>query len=92
MRNLITSKSTCPKGLGNCRPNTFGVRKARWLTQITVAAAVVLMLPGMGSLRSEYRYLAPGLHDAGYRAVTMDLRAGDSKRPLANVRRACGWK
>jgi alpha-beta hydrolase superfamily lysophospholipase len=35
---------------------------------------LVLMLPGMGSLRSEYRYLAPEPHDAGYRAVTMDLR------------------
>ena len=42
----------------------------------------VLMLPGMGALRSEYRYLAPELHDAGYRAVTMDLRGqGDSSVP-----------
>lgn len=43
---------------------------------------LVLMLPGMGMLRSEYRYLAPELHDAGYRAVTMDLRGqGDSSVP-----------
>jgi pimeloyl-ACP methyl ester carboxylesterase len=35
---------------------------------------MVLMLPGMGSLRSEYRHLAPELNDAGYRAITMDLR------------------
>lgn len=43
---------------------------------------VVLMLPGMGSLRNEYRYLAPKLHKAGYRAVTMDLRGqGDSSVP-----------
>ncbi len=43
---------------------------------------LVLMLPGMGSLRSEYRYLAPELHDAGYRAVTMDLRGqGDTSVP-----------
>jgi pimeloyl-ACP methyl ester carboxylesterase len=35
---------------------------------------LVLMLPGMGALRSEYRYLAPRLVDAGYRAVTADLR------------------
>ena len=40
---------------------------------------VALMLPGMGSLRSEYRYLAPQLRQAGYRAVSMDLRGqGDS--------------
>ncbi len=34
----------------------------------------VLMLPGMGALRSEYRCLAPKLSEAGYRAVTIDLR------------------
>jgi pimeloyl-ACP methyl ester carboxylesterase len=42
----------------------------------------VLMLPGMGALRSEYRYLAPRLSKAGYRAVTADLRGhGDSSVP-----------
>jgi len=35
---------------------------------------LVLMLPGLGALRSEYRYLAPQLRDAGYRAVSVDLR------------------
>ena len=35
---------------------------------------LVLMLPGMGALRSEYRYLAPQLKDAGFHAVTVDLR------------------
>ena len=43
---------------------------------------LVLMLPGMGSLRSEYRYLAPQLREAGYRVVTADLRGqGDSSVP-----------
>jgi pimeloyl-ACP methyl ester carboxylesterase len=32
------------------------------------------MVPGMGALRSEYRFLAPVLIEAGYRVVTMDLR------------------
>ncbi len=42
----------------------------------------VLMLPGMGALRGEYRYLAPKLRDAGYRPVTVDLRGqGDSSVP-----------
>jgi pimeloyl-ACP methyl ester carboxylesterase len=35
---------------------------------------LVLMLPGMGALRSEYRFLAPGLADEGYHAVAADLR------------------
>jgi pimeloyl-ACP methyl ester carboxylesterase len=35
---------------------------------------LVIMLPGMGALRTEYRYLAPQLIEAGYRVVTMDLR------------------
>ncbi|MGW8226815.1 MAG: alpha/beta fold hydrolase, partial [Anaerolineales bacterium] len=43
---------------------------------------LVLMLPGMGSLRSEYRYLAPQLLTEGYHAVTMDLRGqGDTSVP-----------
>ncbi len=35
---------------------------------------LVVMWPGMGALRSEYRYLAPALVEAGYRVVTADLR------------------
>ncbi len=35
---------------------------------------LVLALPGMGDLRSEYRFLRPLLLQAGYRVVTMDVR------------------
>lgn len=35
---------------------------------------LAIMEPGMGALRSEYRYLAPALIEAGYRVVTADLR------------------
>jgi pimeloyl-ACP methyl ester carboxylesterase len=43
---------------------------------------LVLMWPGLGALRSEYRYLAPRLRDAGFRAVTVDLRGqGESSVP-----------
>jgi pimeloyl-ACP methyl ester carboxylesterase len=43
---------------------------------------LVLMLPGMGALRSEYRYIAPKLSEAGYRAVAVDLRGhGESSVP-----------
>lgn len=42
----------------------------------------VLMLPGMGALRSEYRYLSPTLIEKGYRAITADLRGqGESSVP-----------
>lgn len=35
---------------------------------------LVVGVPGMGDLRSNFRYLAPALLDAGYRVATMDLR------------------
>ncbi len=38
------------------------------------AGPLVLMAPGFGDLKEEYRFLAPKLVAAGYRAVTMDLR------------------
>jgi pimeloyl-ACP methyl ester carboxylesterase len=42
----------------------------------------VLVLPRLGALRSEHRCLAPMLHDAGYRTVTVDLRGhGESSAP-----------
>jgi pimeloyl-ACP methyl ester carboxylesterase len=40
---------------------------------------LVLLVPGMGDLRSGYRFLAPALEDAGYRVAWTDLRGhGDS--------------
>jgi pimeloyl-ACP methyl ester carboxylesterase len=43
---------------------------------------IVFMLPGMGALRSEYRFLAPELRTAGYHPVTVDLRGqGESSVP-----------
>ena len=43
---------------------------------------LVLMMPGMGALRSEYRFLAPVLKEAGYHAVAADLRGhGESSVP-----------
>ncbi len=35
---------------------------------------LVLAIPGMGDLRSQYRMLAPRLAEAGFRVVTMDVR------------------
>jgi pimeloyl-ACP methyl ester carboxylesterase len=40
---------------------------------------LVVCLPGMGDLRTTYRFLVPALVEAGYRVATMDLRGhGDS--------------
>jgi pimeloyl-ACP methyl ester carboxylesterase len=42
----------------------------------------VLMLPGMGDLRREYRFLSPLLEQAGLRPVAIDLRGhGESSVP-----------
>jgi pimeloyl-ACP methyl ester carboxylesterase len=35
---------------------------------------LVVMVPGLGDLKEEYRFLAPKLLAAGYRTVTMDIR------------------
>ncbi|MEE9382290.1 MAG: alpha/beta hydrolase [Nannocystaceae bacterium] len=35
---------------------------------------LVVLLPGIGDLRAEYRFVAPALARPGYRVVTMDLR------------------
>lgn len=40
---------------------------------------LVVCVPGIGELRSSFRFLAPALVAAGYRVITMDLRGhGDS--------------
>lgn len=48
------------------------------------AGPLVICAPGMGDLRSVYRFLAPELVHAGYRVATMDLRGrgrGTTRRP-----------
>jgi pimeloyl-ACP methyl ester carboxylesterase len=48
------------------------------------AGPLVVCTPGMGDLRSGYRFLAPALVAAGYRVATMDLRGhGDSDATFA---------
>jgi len=40
---------------------------------------LVVLVPGMGDLRSAYRFLAPALREGGYRVACTDLRGhGDS--------------
>lgn len=46
---------------------------------------LVLAIPGMGDLRSQYRALRPLLQQAGYRVVTMDVRGhGESSARWAD--------
>jgi pimeloyl-ACP methyl ester carboxylesterase len=47
--------------------------------EVSGAGPLVVLLPGMGDLRSTYRLLAPRLVDGGHRVVLTDLRGhGDS--------------
>ncbi len=47
--------------------------------EVTGAGPLVICLPGMGELRSSYRFTVPALAAAGFRVATMDLRGhGDS--------------
>lgn len=46
---------------------------------------LVILVPGIGDLRSQYRLVAPALVAAGYRVVTMDLRGlGESEASFDN--------
>lgn len=46
---------------------------------------LVVLVPGMGELRSSYRFLAPALVRAGYRVAATDLRGhGDSDTTFAS--------
>ncbi len=43
---------------------------------------LVILMPGLGDLRQSYRFMAPKLAEAGYTAVSMDLRGhGDTSVP-----------
>lgn len=58
---------------------TLGRPEGRIAYDITGAGPLVVCLPGMGQLRSVYRFTAPALAEAGFRVATMDLRGhGDS--------------
>jgi pimeloyl-ACP methyl ester carboxylesterase len=51
---------------------------------VSGAGPLVLLVPGLGDLRSTYRLLDPRLAEAGYRVATADLRGhGDSDAAFA---------
>ncbi len=67
------------------RPNTAS--ETRYVTrpegrvayEVDGIGPLVVLVPGMGDLRTAYRYLAPALREQNYRVAAMDLRGhGDS--------------
>src|SRR5579859_2032941 len=68
-------------------PTTTRGAETRYLTRtggriaydVDGEGPLVVLIPGMGDLRSTYRFLAPVLRSAGYRVASTDLRGqGDS--------------
>lgn len=58
---------------------TLSRPEGRIAYDIAGAGPLVVLVPGMGDLRSAYRFLAPALQAAGYRVARTDLRGhGDS--------------
>jgi pimeloyl-ACP methyl ester carboxylesterase len=50
---------------------------------------LVVLIPGIGDLRQQYRFLAPQLAAAGYRVISMDLRGlGESSTGWSDYRGA----
>jgi pimeloyl-ACP methyl ester carboxylesterase len=57
----------------------LSLREGRVAYDAAGVGPLVVLVPGMGDLRSTYRFLAPALREAGHRVVCMDLRGhGDS--------------
>lgn len=81
MRSQAASR-TGPIALSNCPVSSRDLGNPRFLDRPDGRLAygdvghgpLVVMVPGLGDLRAEYRYLAPQLVAAGYRVVTLDLR------------------
>ncbi|HSF25934.1 MAG TPA: alpha/beta hydrolase [Actinomycetes bacterium] len=48
--------------------------EGRLAYDVTGEGPLVVLVPGMGDVRSVYRFLAPALVDAGYRVASLDLR------------------
>ncbi len=62
----------------------LGRGEGRIAYEATGRGPLVVCAPGMGDLRSVYRFLAPALAEAGYRAATVDLRGhGESDATFA---------
>jgi len=52
----------------------MSVPEGRVAYEVAGEGPLVVLVPGMGDLRTTYRFLAPALRGAGYRVASMDLR------------------
>jgi pimeloyl-ACP methyl ester carboxylesterase len=60
-------------------PRTLNRPEGRIAYDVAGNGPLVVLVPGMGDLRSTYRFIAPALRAGGYRVATTDLRGqGDS--------------
>ena len=73
--NAMAGEAVADTATGDVHPTRFLDRPGgRIAYDVSGAGPLVVCIPGMGDLRSSYRFLAPALVAAGYRVVTMDLR------------------
>jgi pimeloyl-ACP methyl ester carboxylesterase len=74
--NLNTNAGTVMSATTPARPGLHFLDRPEGRIAYTDEGAgpLVIMVPGLGDLKEEYRLLAPRLVAAGYRAVTMDIR------------------
>jgi pimeloyl-ACP methyl ester carboxylesterase len=66
----MKSNSTAPVGT----PSFLDRPEGRISYDVGGDGPLVVLVPGMGDLRSAYRFTAPALRDAGYRVACTDLR------------------
>ena len=69
-----TSIAPAPKEFGGVLTKFLLRPKGRVAYEETGAGPLVVLVPGIGDTRAQYRFLAPVLAEAGYRVVTTDLR------------------
>jgi pimeloyl-ACP methyl ester carboxylesterase len=74
--NLNTNAGTVMSATTPARPGLHFLDRPEGRIAYTDEGSgpLVIMVPGLGDLKEEYRFLAPRLVAAGYRAVTMDIR------------------
>ena len=58
----------------NVATQFLSTEEGRIAFDVTGSGPLVVLVPGMGDLRSSYRFLSPKLVAAGYTVVTTDLR------------------
>jgi pimeloyl-ACP methyl ester carboxylesterase len=75
---LVTRSTSLPQAasrtVGALNTRFLDVDGGRVAYDVAGTGPLVVMLPGLGDLRQEYRFLAPLLAEAGYRVATADVR------------------